>query len=120
MRRLTKEEKLLWDKVCASVNKKSHRCKITLINDSPDTPVGNLLDLHGHTESSAYSSISQLLAMNHQSGHKKVTIITGKGKGGPGILRRLVPFWLQSSLKSYVKSFHFDPKNNGQLIVILK
>lgn len=120
MRKLTKEEQALWDKICASVNKQSHRYRITYALSKQPAKVGNLLDLHGYTESTAYGAIAQLLAMNHQAKSKKVTIITGKGKGGPGILRRLVPYWLDSSLSSYVKSYHFDPKNTGQLIILLK
>lgn len=65
-------------------------------------------------------AISQMLATNYHHGSREITIITGKGKGGIGILRRLVPYWLDTSLSGYVRSYNFDPTNTGQLIVHLK
>ena len=86
----------------------------------PQQSISSIIDLHGYTEDTAYMAISQLLAVNYQHGSREVTIITGKGKGGIGILRRLVPHWLDTSLSGYVRSYNFDPKNIGQLIVHLR
>lgn len=118
MRNLTKQEQELWAKVCATING-GKRVRVKFLTPPP-IQVGSCLDLHGYTEDTAYSAISQLLASNRQAGNKQVTIITGKGKGGIGVLRRLVPYWLDSSMSNYVRSYYFDPKNLGQLIVLLK
>lgn len=118
MRKLTKHEEELWAKVCSTVNG-GKRIRVKFLTNPP-VYIGNCLDLHGHTEDTAYSAISQLLANNFQAQAKHVTIITGKGKGGIGVLRRLVPYWLETTLNSYVRSYNFDPKNTGQLIVNLK
>lgn len=120
MRKLSKSEQDLWAKICATIDNSRRRCRTILYSANHQPSISSILDLHGYTEDTAYMAISQLLASNYQNGSKDVTIITGKGKGGIGILRRLVPYWLDTSLSGYVRSYNFDPKNTGQLIVHLQ
>lgn len=120
MRKLSEAEKELWAKICATIDNSRRRSRTIFNNSTVQPSISSILDLHGHTEDTAYMAISQLLASNYQNGSREVTVITGKGKGGIGILRRLVPHWLDTSLSGYVRSYNFDPKNTGQLIVHLK
>jgi DNA-nicking Smr family endonuclease len=120
MRKLTKIEKELWDKVCASINNDRSRIRLNTYNKIHHPAVYSSIDLHGYSEDSAYMAVSQMIATNYQNGSKEITIITGKGRNSVGILRRLVPYWLDTTLSHYVRSYNFDPKNAGQLIVMLK
>jgi len=52
------------------------------------------LDLHGHTQDSAWRALPQFLANEQARGSKCVIIITGKGKLGEGVLRRNFLHWL--------------------------
>lgn len=120
MRKLSDTEKELWAKVCATIDNSRRRSRTVFAASTHQPIISNIIDLHGYTEDTAYMAISQLLASNYQNGSKDITIITGKGKGGIGVLRRLVPYWLDTSLSGYVRSYNFDSKNTGQLIVHLQ
>jgi len=54
------------------------------------------LDLHGHTQSSAWLILPRFLRREQQTGSRCVIVITGKGKAGGGILRRNFQLWLES------------------------
>lgn len=58
---------------------------------SPQAPT---LDLHGHTRVTAYQAVQHFLAAQSAAGVRQVRIITGKGRGGEGELRRALPGWL--------------------------
>lgn len=53
------------------------------------------LDLHGKTEVQAHKALLQFVQQASRSGARTLLIITGKGSGGQGILRRRVPEWLK-------------------------
>jgi DNA-nicking Smr family endonuclease len=55
------------------------------------------LDLHGLTQDRAYDILHHFLQRSFIKGARLALVITGKGtsKQGQGILRRMVPLWLQ-------------------------
>jgi DNA-nicking Smr family endonuclease len=70
------------------------------------TVIDGRIDLHGMTQSQARSALSTFVTSGHRHGHRCLLVITGKGrrpKAGsdapwgsePGILRRMVPNWLE-------------------------
>jgi DNA-nicking Smr family endonuclease len=52
-------------------------------------------DLHGHTQLSAEAALPEFLSRKQAEGARCVLIITGKGKGGEGVLRRNFLRWLE-------------------------
>jgi len=54
------------------------------------------LDLHGMTQSEAHAALDDVLGRAVRRGARLVLIITGKGSGGDGVLRRMLPRWIQS------------------------
>ena len=59
-------------------------------------PIEATLDLHGLTLEQAHKRLAQFVAMQCAAGHKFVLLVTGKGVGGNGVLRRAVPEWLNT------------------------
>ena len=55
------------------------------------------IDLHGMTQAEAHGLLLSFLHRAHASGLRHVLVITGKGKGGDGVLRRTVPAWLSTA-----------------------
>lgn len=60
------------------------------------------LDLHGLRQAEAQEQLTRFLLRGYQDGRRCVLVITGKGvrsspspAGEAGILRRMVPYWLQ-------------------------
>ncbi|MEO0608710.1 MAG: Smr/MutS family protein [Pseudomonadota bacterium] len=53
------------------------------------------IDLHGHTRESAFLLLPQFLSREQARGARCVIVITGKGKGGEGVLRRAFQNWLE-------------------------
>lgn len=56
-----------------------------------------VLDLHGHTQDSAWSLLPAFLSTAQSRGQKCVMVITGKGRGGDGVLRRNFLRWLEAA-----------------------
>lgn len=52
-------------------------------------------DLHGHTQASADAALPDFLAQKQAEGVRCVLVITGKGRGGEGVLRRNFLRWLE-------------------------
>lgn len=56
------------------------------------------LDLHGHTQESAYRALVGFIEGSQAAGRRCVRVITGKGlrlsSGEVGVLRQMVPRWL--------------------------
>jgi DNA-nicking Smr family endonuclease len=53
------------------------------------------IDLHGHTQASADALLRNFLARSRADGARCVLVITGKGRGGEGVLRRNFLDWVQ-------------------------
>ena len=52
------------------------------------------LDLHGRTQLEAHDALGRFLQTSSTRGLRCVLIVTGKGPGGQGVLRQMVPRWL--------------------------
>lgn len=55
------------------------------------------LDLHGMTESAAHGALTAFLLSAHRRGDRLALVVTGKGSGGAGVLRQMVPRWLEEA-----------------------
>ncbi|WP_043643596.1 Smr/MutS family protein [Caenispirillum salinarum] len=85
------------------------------------------IDLHGMTQETAHRALCGFLARAYDKGSRCVIVVTGKGsRGGEGggVLRRMVPMWLnEPGLRSRILSFsHAQPRDGGEgaLYVLLK
>ena len=87
-------------------------------------PIEGSIDLHGMTTAQAHPALDRFLASSMASGKRCVSVVTGKGYRGEGILRAEVPRWLnQSPNRERVLSFSYGTPNQGgtgALIVMLK
>jgi len=52
------------------------------------------LDLHGLTQEAAHRALVRFVATSAADGARLALVITGKGRGGQGVLRATVPRWL--------------------------
>jgi DNA-nicking Smr family endonuclease len=89
--------------------------------------VDGRIDLHGMTQETAHRALCGFLARAYDRGSRCVIVVTGKGtRGGEGggVLRRMVPLWLnEPGLRSRILSFsHAQPRDGGEgaLYVLLK
>lgn len=56
--------------------------------------IGASLDLHGHTQVTARAALVRFLRTAYARGDRTVIVVTGVGRAGQGVLKRLVPEWL--------------------------
>ena len=54
------------------------------------------IDLHGLTQAQAFDRLARFMAAQVKLGHRRLLVITGKGSGGEGVLRKSLPDWLQN------------------------
>lgn len=52
------------------------------------------LDLHGLTQTEAHAALAQFITAQIKKGGRNLLIITGKGRGGDGVLRASLAVWL--------------------------
>jgi DNA-nicking Smr family endonuclease len=80
-----------------------------------ELPLEGRLDLHGMTQEEAFNALHRFLAK--AAAHKKrtVLVITGKGQRSEGVLRRMLPLWLEEpSLKKHILAVTgASPKDGG-------
>jgi DNA-nicking Smr family endonuclease len=57
------------------------------------------LDLHGMTQAEAHRALIGFVRASYQAGRRCVLVITGRGLGpaGPGVLKGVVPRWLEAA-----------------------
>lgn len=55
------------------------------------------LDLHGDTQDVAMARLRAFLTQRHAQGMRCVLVITGKGRGGAGVLRSRLPEWVDEA-----------------------
>lgn len=56
--------------------------------------IGPSLDLHGETQSTARANLLRFIVSNRNAGLRSVLVITGKGRGGRGVLRARFLEWI--------------------------
>lgn len=74
------------------------------------------IDLHGLYRDAAYSLLFNFLQSAQYRGLRHVLVITGKGLslGSEGVLRQVVPHWLETPpFRQIVSSFNDAPRNHG-------
>jgi DNA-nicking Smr family endonuclease len=73
------------------------------------------LDLHGRTQSEAHPALERFLAHAQQNGRRCVLIVTGKGAADGGILRHMVPRWLnEAAIRQHVLTYvQARPQHGG-------
>jgi DNA-nicking Smr family endonuclease len=52
------------------------------------------LDLHGMRQDEAHGALESFMTRHAKAGHRSLLIITGKGRGGEGVLRSSLEGWL--------------------------
>lgn len=57
--------------------------------------IDSRLDLHGRTQAEAHDALLGFLHWAQGRGDRVVLVITGKGRGERGVLKRQVPMWLR-------------------------
>jgi DNA-nicking Smr family endonuclease len=82
------------------------------------------IDLHGLTQDAAQAALTAFLRRAVDNGWRAILVITGKGVGGDGILKRRVPDWLAAPpLRDHiagVSEAHRRHGGEGALYVALK
>ena len=82
------------------------------------------LDLHGHTQDSAWRALVTFLALSRADGMRCVLVITGKGRLGTGVLRARFLDWLSGpELRDLVSGFsaaHVRHGGDGAFYVMLR
>jgi DNA-nicking Smr family endonuclease len=82
------------------------------------------IDLHGLTQDAARAALARFIVRSAGEGWRAVLVITGKGVGGDGVLRRRVPDWLaEPPIRAHiagVSEAHRRHGGEGALYVALK
>lgn len=79
-------------------------------------PIEGRVDLHGLFQDEAHTLLLSFLRQASARGIRHVLVITGKGtsKGGGGVLRRMVPAWLQTApFRELVSGFDEAARGHG-------
>ena len=87
----------LWERVKRTVTPLSKAVRASLHRTwfMPVQP--RRLDLHGYTVQEAYKHTLSEIQASARRGEKQLLIITGKGVGGKGVLKRELPLWLDGT-----------------------
>lgn len=82
------------------------------------------IDLHGLTEDEAYRLLLRKLEAARVHGKRRLLVVTGKGRGGEGPLRRALPRWLTAPrfapLVSAFTQAHARHGGEGAFYVLLR
>ncbi|BCW87055.1 Endonuclease MutS2 [Alphaproteobacteria bacterium SO-S41] len=175
-RRLTPEEKELWDHVAAGVKPRRRRVSTPVVPPAPaaqpnaakpakrrtvvlkpaakpepatalrpapdpfdltgldgkratrlrkgELEIEGRIDLHGLTLDPAHAALNDFIAAARGSNKRVVLVITGKGEGEGGALKRLVPMWLREApLASWIAALspaHARHGGAGAIYVYLR
>ncbi|HRK71784.1 MAG TPA: Smr/MutS family protein [Micropepsaceae bacterium] len=79
-----------------------------------DLAIEDRIDLHGATEALAHRRLEEFVTRASKDNLRVVLVITGKGLGGRGVLRELVPRWLKEPLlRSFVVAMSPAAQRHG-------
>ena len=78
-------------------------------------PLEGRLDLHGMTQAEAFGALHRFVTVAADQQKRTVLIITGKGERSEGVLKRMLPVWLEDpALKKHVLALSpAQPKDGG-------
>lgn len=85
---------------------------LTRIRDGKQRPEARI-DLHGMTEDQAYIHLKSAIALAYENSLRVVVVITGKGRGGEGLLKRRVPYWLEDECAPWVTAYQSALQKDG-------
>lgn len=54
------------------------------------------IDLHGMTQAQAHTTLDRFVGRHVNQASRVLLVVTGKGKGGDGVLKRQMPEWLMA------------------------
>ena len=85
-------------------------------------PTVRTLDLHGRTAQAAFGALHAFLRAAHADRVRCVEVITGRGQGEGGVIRRELPHWLNApELRPLVlAAAHPHAANPGSVRVLLR
>ncbi|MFN7056541.1 Smr/MutS family protein [Hyphomonas sp.] len=77
--------------------------------------IAGSFDLHGHTQATAAAALPLFLERQQAVGARCVLVITGKGRGGEGVLRRNFLLWLETPAARRIVSGYAEahPRHGG-------
>lgn len=80
------------------------------------------LDLHGRTAQAAFAAFEQFIASARSEGIRCVEIVTGRGAGEGGVLRRELPHWLNlpQIRGGILAAVHPHRANTGAVLLLLR
>lgn len=81
-----------------------------------------VLDLHGRTVQLAFAAFERFVLSSRADGLRCVEIVTGRGSGDSGILRRELPHWLNlPHIRSAIlAAAHPHRANTGAVVLLLR
>lgn len=72
------------------------------------------IDLHGMNQDAARQALTRFLLRAVDEGERAVLVITGRGAGGDGVLRRRVPDWLaEPPLRAHIAGISEAHRRHG-------
>lgn len=87
-------------------------------------PIEGRIDLHGMTQEQAYRALASFLPRMRRAGARCVLVITGRGLRSGGVLRQMVPRWLDTpGLREMVLTWapaRIEHGGEGALYVLLR
>jgi DNA-nicking Smr family endonuclease len=86
--------------------------------------VDRRLDLHGMTQDEAHGALLDAITDAAGAGERCLLVVTGRGQPGTsrGVLRRMVPLWLESRRDVVLEWAEAQPRHGGAgaLYVLLR
>ncbi|MCW5750420.1 MAG: Smr/MutS family protein [Alphaproteobacteria bacterium] len=81
-----------------------------------ELPIEGRIDLHGMTLAEAHPALRHYLSRAQGAGKRCIIVITGKGRGGEGAIRRAVPRWLAEAPNRALVLAHAParPRDGGE------
>lgn len=78
-------------------------------------PLEGALDLHGMTQTEAFDALYVFLSAAIAHGKRTVLVITGKGLRSEGVLKKMLPLWLEEpKLRPHIIAVSLaQPKDGG-------